>query len=281
MDKDALNDTMGGQAQLMTAGEKKQKYVARNFARSLAKVFVKLMRLIKEEGQPVSLKVEGKYTQIDPSRWPDEMDWSLKVGLGSNGKEQRLAHRMTIAQLQSEALMAKLPIVGPQEIYNTGSGLIRDMALGEPSDYWINPKDAPPQQGEEKPDPETMKAQAEMQMMGERHQFDMQAQQAKQQSVDAAQQAKLRGEQDFAQQRMDLAAAEASHKADLARQAAETDAQLARDKAEVEADLARRQFEFESEMAQQRMALEAAQANHSASMAEKMHKNRPGGDLSK
>jgi hypothetical protein len=259
MDKDALNDTASGQEQLMTAGEKKQKYVARNFARSIADIFLKLMRMVRESGEPMKLKVDGKFKEIDPSQWPDEMDFSIKVGLGTNGKDRRIAARLQLGQIQAEALGSGLPIVTPQNAYNSAVGLVRDMGLGEPTDYFTRPEELP--QGE-KPDPEMAKVQAEQQR----------------------DQAKLEGEQTLAQARLQIMQAEGQAKQQLAREQAEHDAELAAAKAQHEAELAEARLVMEERLAEQRMAMETRMNAHKAHLAQqsndaKLSQNRPGGSL--
>lgn len=264
MDKNAMNDTASGQAQLMAAGEKQIRYVARNFGEAMAEMFLKLMRLVKAHGEPMTIKIGSKFEQIDPSQWPEEMDFSIRVGLGTNGKDKRIAYRMTIAQLQSEALIGGTGLVEAKHLYNTGQGLIRDMGLGEPSDFFADPDAEPeidpntgePIQKEEKPDAEMLAMQAEQQM----------------------QQAKMQAEQELAQAKLQMAQQEAQMKL-----------QLQREQAEQEADLAERKAQFEATQAEQKMAQEFALAQQRMQMEEKLgamkeaalSKNREGGDLDK
>ena len=261
MDKDALNDTASGQKQLMAAGEKQIRYVARNFGEAMAEMFLKLMRLVRAHGEQMTIKVGRQFKPIDPSQWPEEMDFSIRVGLGTNGKEKRIGHRMAIAQLQAEAYAEQTGLVTAKELFKTASGLVRDMGLGEPNDFFVDPEGDDYQPPEPQADPAVAKAQADQQM----------------------QQAKLQGEQALAGQKMQMMQQEAGLKLQLAREQAEAEAQLARDKADFEADLARQRMVQEGELAQQRMAMEAQMMAHKASLAEQsaMSKNRPGGDLSK
>lgn len=257
MDKDALNDTASGQKQLMAAGEKQIRYVARNFGEAMAEVFLKLMRLVRAHGEQLTIRIGKTFTPIDPRTWPEDMDLSIKVGLGTNGKDRRIGYRMTIAQIQAEARMNGVPIVDDKTLYNTASGLVRDMDIGEPSDYFIDPETLP-EQGE-KPDPEAMKAQAEAQL----------------------QQQKLEGEQAMSAAKMQMQREEANTKLELARAQAESEAQLARDKATFEAQLAEQRMAQELELAERRMQMEERLAERKASIAEKsaLSKNRPGGSL--
>jgi hypothetical protein len=238
-----------------------EEFVARNFAEALARLFMKKLRLMIEHGDPVMMRVDGEFRQADPSSWTDDVGISIRVGLGSGKKEARLAARLQVAQLQSEAYAAGTGLVDAKKLYNSGAGIVRDAGLGDPNDFWIDPDSAGGQPQGEKPDPETAKAQADAQMQA----------------------AKLQGEQALAGQKMQMMREESSLKLQLAREQAEAEAQLARDKADFEADLARERMAQEGELARQRMELEASMAAHKADLAERsaMSKNRPGGDLSK
>jgi hypothetical protein len=268
MDKNAMNDTASGQAQLMAAGEKQIRYVARNFGEAMAEMFLKLMRLVKAYGEPMTIKVGNSFRDIDPSQWPDEMDFSIRVGLGTNGKDKRIAYRLQIANLQAQAMAGETGLVEGKHLYNTGAGLIRDMGLGEPSDFFadpnaereIDPATGQPMQKEEKPDPAMLQAQAEAQEAQERLGMDKERHQA---------------ELTFQQQKLEATRQENELKIMFAKQQADQKQQLDRERAEFEASMAAQQADREYEL-----ALMAAQ--RSADMdAMKLPNNRPGGDISK
>lgn len=261
MDKDALNDTARGQAQLMQAGEKQIRYVARNFGEAMAEMFLKLMRLVRKHGEGLTIKIGKQFKEIDPSTWPEEMDFSIRVGLGTNGKEKRIGHRMAIAQLQAEAYQEKTGMVTEKELYKTASGLVRDMGLGEPSDFFIDPEGDEFQKPEPQADPQVAKNQAEAQLQA----------------------AKLQGEQQMSAAKIQMSREEAAAKQGLAREQAEFEADLAERKAAFEMQQSQLRFAAEIEQNRQRMALEAENAAHKQKMAEAtpLPKNRPGGDLDK
>lgn len=259
VDEDTLNDTAKGQAQLMTRGQQMERYIIRNFAEGVARLFMRKVSLMRRYGQPFSIRVDGEYRQVDPSQWPEDMEINVKVGLGSGSKDERIAYRQMIAQSHAMLKEAGSPLVTDENIYNNLAAICKDAGL-QPNDVYTNPKDAPPQQP--KPDPEQLKIQAEMQL----------------------QQAKMQGDQQLQAQKLDAMKQEAALKADLARQVAETEAQLARDKAEFEAQQAREKFEFERALAVEKLQFEERQAVRDADRRDyetdaKVSANRPGGKL--
>ncbi|MGL5736909.1 MAG: portal protein, partial [Beijerinckiaceae bacterium] len=267
LDADALNKTATGTAMMQAQGQQQEEYIARNFAETLARLFAKKYRLMKVEGEPFNIKVDGQYKQVDPASWPDEINMVVRVGLGTNSKDRRIQARMALAQIMAEG--SQIGEVEPRHRFKMVDGLVRDMGIGQGDDFWTDP-DGPPEIGPdgqpvqkaEKPDPEMAKVQAETQ----------------------TQQAKLEGEQQLAAARLEIMRQEGVVKQELAREQAEFDARLATEKAQRENDLAQQRMAMEQDLAQQRMVLEMGMAEHKAGLAErandaKFSANRPGGKL--
>lgn len=270
LDADTLNKTATGTALMQAQGQQMEEYIARNFAESVAALMRKKLKLFSRYGQPMRIRVDGEYRDVDPSQWPEEMDVAIRVGLGSGKKEQRLANRMTLLQIQREVMLAGLPIVGPEEIYKSIAGVVKDASLGSPADFVVDPSTIEPPVDENgqplppPPSPEEQKLQAEMQMQA----------------------AKLEGEQQIQAAKIEAMREEAQLKAQLARDEATAAAELAAAKAQAELELAERKFAFEMQMAREKLAFEAERAERDATRRDyeseaKVSANRPGGDLDK
>lgn len=259
LDADTLNKTASGQAQLQAQGQQLEEFVARNFAEALARLFKKKLKLMIDHGEPVAIRVGGEFTLADPTQWIDDMDVLIRVGLGSGKKDQRMAYRMQLAQMQAEAFQSGTGLVDAKRLYNTGAAFVRDAQLGDPNDFFIDPdSDEAPQQ-QDKPDPEMMKAQAEQQL----------------------QQQKMQGEQQAMAAKIELSQQEGQAKLQLQREQAQLEAELARDKAATEADLAQQRMAQEMALAEQQMHMEAhiAAAKVDSNERVSMRKNRAGGSL--
>jgi hypothetical protein len=266
LDADALNKTATGTALMQAQGQQMEEYVARNFGESVARLMRLILKLKARYPQPEQLRVDGEFRQIDPSQWPEDMDVTIRVGLGSGRKEQRLQYRTMLLQIQRECMVGGLPIVGPEQIYKSIAGAVKDMNLGSPADFVIDPETLKdPNTGEmppPPPSPQEQQMQAEMQMQA----------------------AKLQGEQQIQQQKIAAMQEEAALKAQLARDVAEQDAQLAQQKAMFEAQQATAKFEFEKELAMQKLAFEERRSQREAARKDyetesKVSANRPGGKL--
>jgi uncharacterized membrane protein YqiK len=261
LDADALNKTATGTALMQAQGQQMEEYLARNFAEALARLMRLKLKLMTRYGGIQKMRVDGEFREVNPQDWSEDMDVVIRVGLGSGRKEQRLANRMTLLQVQREVMMAGLPIVTPEHIYKSISGLVKDASLGSPNDFVADPSseevqakmaEPPP------PSPEEQKMQAEMQMQAAKMQGEQQLSAAKMQAEQQTQAAKL-----------DAMREEAALKAQLARDVAEQDAQLATQKAMFEAQQATAKFEFEKELAVEKLAFEERRAAREADRRDK------------
>ena len=262
LDADTLNKTATGTALMQSQGQQQEEYIARNFAESLSRLFAKLYRLRRREGEPFKIKVDGKYKMVDPSAWPEDVNVTIRVGLGTGSKDKRVQARMMLAPLLAEGAMTGK--VSDKHLFHAMDGLVRDLGIGQGDDFWIDPS-APPdpneQQQQEQPDPELVKVQAEQQREDAKFQAEQQR---------AAAQLQMQRDKDAAA----IEAQREKHAMDMAqaREKAALEAQLARDKATTEAEIAIYQIDRQAEV-----ATYAARMKQSSD--ETISKNRDGGNL--
>jgi hypothetical protein len=176
LDADALNKTATGTALMQAQGRQMEEYLARNFAEAVAKLMRLKLLLMVRYGGPMQLRVDGQYRQIDPSQWPEEMNVVIRVGLGTGHKDQRIQNRMTFLQVMREVMLGGVPIVQPEQLYKMMAGLVKDMSLGSPNDYVIDPSTLPPQPQQQQPDPEMTKVQGMLELNAQKLQMEGQKQ---------------------------------------------------------------------------------------------------------
>lgn len=279
LDADALNKTATGTAMMQAQGQQQEEFIARNFAEAFSRLMAKKYRLMRREGDPFKIKVDGQYKQVDPSQWPEDVNLAIRVGLGTGNKDKRVQARMAMIQVLAEG--TAMGEVTPQHRFKFVDGLVRDLDIGKGDDFWKNP-DAPPEidpaTGKpkveaEKPDPEAMAAQAEQQREDAKFQAE---QQRAQQQIDMEQQkaaAQLQITQ--ANNEANVQAMREKHAMDMeqAREKAALEAQLARDKADAEAQIAIYRIDKEAEVKAYAARVGAA------SQGDDLGKNRDGGAL--
>lgn len=161
LDADALNKTATGTALMQAQGQQFEEFIARNFAEAMSRLFIKKLRLMIDSGDPVAVRVDGQYRSADPKEWSPDMDVSIRVGLGSGRKDQRLAYRSQLLQMQQLGLEGGL--CSPKHIASNMFGWIRDASLGNPNDYWQDPEEPGYQPQQQQPDPKMLETQQKAQ----------------------------------------------------------------------------------------------------------------------
>jgi hypothetical protein len=244
VDEDTLNETARGQAMLMARGQQMERYIIRNFAEGVARLFMKKVGLMRRYGQPMQIRVDGEYRQVDPSQWPESMEVQVIVGLGSGSKQDRIMYRQAVAQAQAMAMESQAPLCTWENVFNNLSALARDMNL-PPNDLWTHPQDNPQQP---QPDPKMMELQQELMLK----------------------QQELSQQQQHNQAQLQLMAS---------KQMSDASIQAARD--HMEAALEVRRQAVETWLAEQQMKLDAAKHAATLDNQSKIAKMRPGGKLDK
>jgi hypothetical protein len=273
MDPEALDkqgQITATQAAIMEDGRNaRAELIARIFAETGIKDLFKLIlkNLVTHQPRARVIRLRNEWVEMDPRSWNAEMDLSIAVGLGMGNKAEQIA--VADGVLQTMAELASTPfatLIDKEKVYNAVKRKFSAAGIKNIDDFLVEPErdeegNVVPE--EPQPDPETMKAQAELQIK---------------------------------QQEMEFKREEASMKIQLAREEAAAELELAQAKAAAEMQLAREKMAFEQETARERMAFEQQLAAHQQDQADrnseremgrkdketdaKLTKNRPGGSLS-
>lgn len=170
---DALqNMTAKASAMIEQAGIGQTEMMVRNIAEGLRVFFQGLLRLtIRHQDVPRTVRLRGKWAQVDPRHWNAEMDCTVNTGLGAGTRERDMQMMQMIVGLQEKILAGfgpDNPFVKPDNLYNAFSKLIESAGLKTPSLYLTEPD---PQEVEQKlkairnkKPPEQMKMEMQMQL---------------------------------------------------------------------------------------------------------------------
>lgn len=279
MDPAAMNKTATGIDLLQAAAKTRIEMFARWAGVALEDVFKQILRLVAaHQDGPRMVKLFGKWVEIDPRTWSDEM--AVKVDIGSAGvsKQQRIANLMMVAAKQEQILATAgpTPMVGMQHLRNTYTSLVSDMGFPDPSIYFGEiPSDwQPPAPG---PDPRIAEMEAKMQLENAKAQHGAQLAEAKQQQDLQATAQKIASERELAlikaQSEREIAQIRIAAETQLARERMVQERELAREKMVMEAQLADRDSERRSK------AMVASSAMKSNGSDPSLGGNRPGGSL--
>jgi hypothetical protein len=234
MDPQAMNKTATGIDLLQAAAKVRVELIARWAGAGLEKVFKRLMHLVvSHQDGARTVKLFGKWLEVDPCTWSDEIGVRIDIGSAGVSKQQRIANLMMISQKQEAILLQSgvgNPIVSLQNYRNTLASLVSDMGFADPSQFFGQVPDdyQPPEPG---PDPKVVEAQMKMQLEGQKAQQQSQLDAAKLQADQQLATAKFQSERELA-----LIKAESEQQIAQIRIAAETE--IARERTAAEMKLA-------------------------------------------
>lgn len=242
LDPDMLQGTATGQNMMSEALVERVELMARIFAegmRELGKAILKLV--VKHQDAPRMIKLRNDWVSMDPRTWNVDMDVRINVGLGTGNKTAQLGHLSAILGIQKDALVAAGGLNGmvtPENIYHTCVEIVENAGMPSADPFFNDPAKAGPQaQGQQKPDPATMKAQADI----------------------ATQQAQQQQETVESQHRMQLAQQESQQKMAIMQQESQNQLQLQREKFAADHSLEQQRISGDMEMRRAELTLKYTQ----------------------
>lgn len=150
-DASSLNKTATGMNMIMNAAQARIELIARVFAETgLKYLFKKYLRLIIE--QPMKERVfrmNGKWITVDPTKWNEDMDVEIEVGMGPGQAAEKLQALQSLLSVQGELNNAGLGghLVTPANVYAAVDELT--IAMGyKHNKFFTDPT------GQEPPEPE-------------------------------------------------------------------------------------------------------------------------------
>lgn len=144
-DQNALNKTATGIQQLSTMAAQRVELIARIFSSGIEELFSIAHELILKGGhQREVVKLRGGWVEIDPAQWRSRHDMRISVGFAAGNKDAALGRLMQIAMLQEKAMAGGLPIVTPQNVYQTALEITKAADFAAPERFWTDPTQIPP-----------------------------------------------------------------------------------------------------------------------------------------
>ncbi|MGE5165127.1 MAG: hypothetical protein ACM3IH_14035 [Sphingobacteriales bacterium] len=179
LDANALvNQSATAVNQAFSASQARVRLIARIFAETgIRDLFWLLHATIKKHADKTSvIRLRNQWVNVDPRNFRTRDDLTVHVGLGTGSRAEQVARLTIIAGMQEKALLGKLPIVTPQNAYNTGVQLTKAIGHADVDAFFSDPSKQPPQP--QQPDPEMVKAQGQMQVQAQKAQLEAQKSQA-------------------------------------------------------------------------------------------------------
>ena len=151
--------------QAFNASQAKCKLIARIFAETgIKEMFALLHAVIRKHGfKAETVKLRGKWVEVDPRDWQERNDMTINVGLGSGGRSEELQNQTILMNYQKDALMNGLTnLVTVQNLFNSAKRLVRITGNKNVEEFFTDPSTQPPLQP--KPDPKMAEIQAKAQI---------------------------------------------------------------------------------------------------------------------
>lgn len=248
LNADSLNKTARGMNLLMSAAAQRQKLIARTLAETfVARIYRLVYRALKRAATGPEQYWDGNaFKQADPAQWPDDMDLTINVGLGTGNTQQELEHLQLIGATQAGLIMQQGGIAGPfvtaENVANLTQKMSEKLGFKTPG-LFFQPAEIVAQQPPQppKPDPKMIETQAKIQADQAKFQADTQLAQAKLQA-------------DMAQKReqaaidVQLQREASAAKLQAMREEAALTMQLKREEAALNAQLRREEMQLEAEL---------------------------------
>jgi flagellar biosynthesis GTPase FlhF len=174
MNRAAVGTTMAMQSHSAMRTE----HIARMLAPAVEYLFSIVHELVsKHRNKPMTLKLRGKWTTVDPRAWATKRDVRISVGVGAGNKEAMMQQLQGVLGAQVQVGLP-LALVTRDNIQATNVEIMKLAGFSNPEKFWPDPAQLPPQQPQ--PSPEQIKAQADMQKEQFKAQNDAQKFQADQ-----------------------------------------------------------------------------------------------------
>lgn len=145
IDQNAMNKTATGIQQLSSMAAQRVEQIARIMACGIEDLFSVVHELILKGGHKQEVvKLNNQWVQVNPAAWKKRYDFRISVGYAAGNKDALVSKLMMLAQMQEKALAGGLPIVTPQNAYETALELTKASDFSAPQRFWTNPKEIPP-----------------------------------------------------------------------------------------------------------------------------------------
>ena len=143
LDADELqNVTKGGQLAALSAAALIVELIARMLAEGCQGIFQKIRsEMIRNQDKPMSFKIRGKWTEVDPSSWRRDRRTLPNVGLGSGNREEMRANIELLIPAQTQLLQVLMQ-APPQvyaKAYETFKTVCESLGFNNPERFAIPP----------------------------------------------------------------------------------------------------------------------------------------------
>jgi hypothetical protein len=149
--------------QLSSMAAERVVQIARVLAHGIEDLFSIVHEYVLKMGHKrESIQLGGKWVEIDPASWKRRDSFKIAVAFAAGNKDAQIARLSSIAQAQVNALQLGIPVVTPENYYQTLMELTKATDFTAASRFWTDPSQMPPKP-QPPPPPELIKTQMDNQ----------------------------------------------------------------------------------------------------------------------
>lgn len=131
--------------QISSMAAQRVEQIARHYASGIVELVSILHEVILRSGHKAeTVKLRGKWVEIDPSTWRKRTDFRISVGYAAGNKDALVSRLMMIAQMQEKAMAGGLDVATQDNVYETAMELTKASDMQAPGRFWTDPKLAKP-----------------------------------------------------------------------------------------------------------------------------------------
>lgn len=163
LDPESLqNTTAVAAANQFGKAHEHQELIARIFAETgMKRLFRGILRLVNQnQRQARVISLRGKWVETDPRAWKADMDVTANVALGAGTDREKVSFLMQVKATQEQIMLTagpNNPLCGVDKYYNTLAKLCALNGFKNPTTFFNDPAQRPPQAPQQPPpDPKAM-----------------------------------------------------------------------------------------------------------------------------
>ncbi|MGH7745699.1 MAG: portal protein, partial [Candidatus Dormibacteria bacterium] len=135
----------GTVAQLSSMAAMRVEQIARILAFAIEDLFsIVHEQVLKMGHKQETIQLRGQWVDVDPGGWKKRNRFKICVAFAAGNRDAQIARLALMANKQMEALQAKVPVVTPENYYETLVELTKAADFAAPDRFWTDPKKIPP-----------------------------------------------------------------------------------------------------------------------------------------
>lgn len=143
--KDLGNIQPGTVSQMSSMAAQRVEQIARILAFAIEDLFAIIHEQVLKMGHKrENIQVAGKWIEVNPGSWKKRNQFKIAVAFSAGNKDAQLSRIASMLTYQMKAMEMKLPVVTPENIYNSLVELTKAGGFAAPERFWTDPKNIPP-----------------------------------------------------------------------------------------------------------------------------------------